>query len=198
MVKYHEYLYICYMRPQKVQEEQMLEGLMSVLRSKGYDGASLMELANAAGLKKASLYHRYPGGKKDMTSAVLTYMEEWIRDNIYKILTDQDKAMNIRLEEAIKSIRTIYNDGQEVCMYRSLSLDSGIALFGAQIREGINLWIESFKHFGMEKGMIEAKAINKANQTFIDIQGSLVLSKSMGLTKPFIDTLNRIKKRYDQ
>lgn len=184
------------MRPQKVQEKQMLEGLMSVLRSKGYDGASLMELANAAGLKKASLYHRYPGGKKDMTSAVLTYMEEWIQNNIYKILIDKDKAINIRLEEVIRNIRVIYDDGKEVCMYRSLSLDSGITLFGTQIKEGINLWIESFKRFGIEKGMTDIEAINKANQTFIDIQGSLVLSKSMELTKPFMDTLDKIKKRY--
>ena len=48
------------MRPQKVQDTEMLQGLMAVLRSRGYDGASLKELSDSTGLKKASLYHRFP------------------------------------------------------------------------------------------------------------------------------------------
>lgn len=185
------------MRPQKVQDEQMLDGLMSVLRSKGYDGASLNELAGAAGLKKASLYHRFPGGKQEMAEAVLDYLGAWVGRNIYQVLVDAAISTEQRLEEAISGIREIYGDGMEVCMYRSLSLDAGIALFGEQIREGIGQWTEGFKRFGIEKGMSKEEAEANADHTFIDIQGSLVLSKATGNKEHFTSALERIRKRYE-
>lgn len=184
------------MRPQKVQDIEMLNGLMSVFRSKGYEGASMAELSNATGLKKASLYHRYPGGKKDMTSAVLVYLEDSINKSVYQVLNDSEKEKIARLDEAMENIRELYNDGREVCMYRSLSLDSGIELFGDQIKQGVNLIIDSFKGYGLLIGMNKLEAAQKANQTFIDIQGSLVLSKALQETKPFISSLDEIKLRY--
>ena len=54
------------MRPQKTLDEDVLAGLTEVFQSKGYEAASLQDLARATGLKKASLYHRFPGGKKQM------------------------------------------------------------------------------------------------------------------------------------
>ncbi|WP_353778050.1 TetR family transcriptional regulator [Winogradskyella sp. 3972H.M.0a.05] len=184
------------MRPQKVQDIEMLNGLMSVFRSKGYEGASMAELSEATGLKKASLYHRYPGGKKDMTLAVLVYLEENIKKHVYNVLTDSEKGKKVRLEEAIRNIKTLYDGGSEVCIYRSLSLDSGIELFGAQIKQGIHLILNGFKQFGLASGMSETDATEKANQTFIEIQGSLVMSKALQTTKPFIDSLEKIRLRY--
>nr|WP_321236177.1 TetR/AcrR family transcriptional regulator [uncultured Psychroserpens sp.] len=184
------------MRPQKVQDIDMLNGLMSVFRSKGYDGASMAELSNATGLKKASLYHRYPGGKKDMTSAVLGYLEALIYKNVYLVLTDSNKDSSLRLDEAIQNIKALYNNGLEVCMYRSLSLDSGMQLFGDEIKQGVNLVIDSFKMFGVAIGMSEKNAIDHAQQAFIEIQGSLVLSKALQDTKPFLNILDKIKQRY--
>lgn len=174
----------------------MLQGLMSVFRSKGYDGASLMELASASGLKKASLYHRFPGGKKDMTAAVLLYMETWIQKNIYEVLAIGKEPAEVRLATAINNINEIYNGGKEICMFRSLSLDTGISLFGDQIKKGITLWLEGFIQFGINLDMEESEARQKADQTFIDVQGSLVLAKSMGTTAPFKNILQQIKNRY--
>ncbi len=43
------------MRPQKVLDKEILNGLTKIFRSRGYEGASLKELSDATGLKKASL-----------------------------------------------------------------------------------------------------------------------------------------------
>ncbi|MEP1982729.1 MAG: helix-turn-helix domain-containing protein, partial [Maribacter dokdonensis] len=61
------------MRPQKVLDIEILTGLTKVFRSRGYEGASLKELSEATGLKKASLYHRFPNGKQEMADAVLQH-----------------------------------------------------------------------------------------------------------------------------
>ena len=54
------------MRPQKVQDIEIIESLVKTFRSNGYEGTSLAELAKSTGLKKASLYHRFPDGKQEM------------------------------------------------------------------------------------------------------------------------------------
>ena len=174
----------------------MLNGLMSVFRAKGYDGASLNELAEATGLKKASLYHRFPGGKKEMTDAVLDFMESWVHGQIYAILTDTEKHPVQRLDEALNNLSTVYNGGKEVCLYRSLSMDTGMALFGEKIEQGINHWLAAFIALGKAQKFDDAKAEAFAKQAFIEVQGSLVLSKAMDTTEPFEHTLKAIKEQY--
>ena len=184
------------MRMAKVSDQEILNGLMSVFRSKGYDGASLNELAEATGLKKASLYHRFPGGKKEMTAAVLDFMETWINDKVYKVLSDNRVTPAQRLQEALKNINAVYNGGQEVCLYRSLSMDTGMALFGEKIEKGINQWLESFSILGRAVGKDDDMARQMAKQSFVEVQGSLVLSKAMDSTEPFQNALLQIENRY--
>ena len=136
----------------------MLNGLMSVFRAKGYDGASLNELAEATGLKKASLYHRFPGGKKEMTDAVLDFMESWVHSQIYAVLTDAEKHPAQRLDEALNNLSVVYNGGREVCLYRSLSMDTGMALFREKIEKGINHWLAAFVALGLSQNFSEEES----------------------------------------
>lgn len=184
------------MRMAKVSDQEILIGLMSVFRSKGYDGASLNELAEATGLKKASLYHRFPGGKKEMTDAVLDFMENWVNEKIFKVLSNAEVAPQIRLKDALYNIGEVYGNGTEVCLYRSLSMDTGMSLFGAKIERGINQWLEAFTVLGMEMGLDKEKAFKVAQQNFVEVQGSLVLSKAMDNTAPFAEALKNIENKY--
>lgn len=184
------------MRLAKVSDLEILNGLMSVFRAKGYDGSSLNELADATGLKKASLYHRFPGGKKEMTEAVLDFMESWIHNKVYAVLTDEKIPTAQRLGEALMNIKLVYNNGREVCLYRSLSMDTGMALFGEKIEKGINQWLDSFVSLGRAVGLDESIAMQFAKQTFVDIQGSLVLSKALDTTEPFENAIDQIRTRY--
>ncbi len=43
------------MRPQKVSEDDLMESLSKTFRAFGYEAASLKELSDETGLKKASL-----------------------------------------------------------------------------------------------------------------------------------------------
>ena len=169
---------------------------MSVFRSKGYDGASLNELAEATGLKKASLYHRFPGGKKEMTDAVLDFMESWVNDKVFKVLSNTGLPPQQRLKDALHNIGEVYGHGTKVCLYRSLSMDTGMSLFGSKIEQGIGQWLESFSIMGEAVGKDSETAMQLAKQSFIEVQGSLVLSKAMGNTEPFAQAIQNIETRY--
>lgn len=185
------------MRPQKVHDDDMLKGLMSVLRAKGYDGASLNELAEAAGLKKASLYHRFPGGKKEMASAVLAYVGEWVEKNIYLSLTDKALSPEDRLMHAMGKIRELYQQGEAICIFRAMSMDTGLELFGEQLKVGIDRWVEGFTTLGVDSGMDRKSAQRAAVKTLIEIQGSLVVAKGMSSLVIFEEALQGIIKRYN-
>ena len=60
----------------KYTHSEVIGNLMHVFRTVGYDGASLSELASPTGLKKASLYHRFPNGKKEMAEVVRAFVDK--------------------------------------------------------------------------------------------------------------------------
>lgn len=184
------------MRPQKVDDQQLMTGLMAVLRAKGFDGASMNDLSEATGLKKASLYHRFPGGKKEIAEAVLAYTGDWSEVNIYQVLTDQTKPPLERLQKVIANIRVLYNDGQAICILRALTMDSSLPLFGNLIEERFKVWIEAFVLVGKDFGFTDEKAQKLALETLVRVQGSLVLSKALDNVAPFQENLMEIERIY--
>lgn len=184
------------MRPQKVEDTDLLNGLMAVLRAKGYDGASLNELASASGLQKASLYHRYPGGKKAIALAVLNYVDEWVEQHVLELLSNTQISAEERLEKAIENINQLYNNGATACLLRAMSTDNSLQLFGKEIRSSMQKWLDGFSTLGQDLGLKKQDADQKAMEALIAVQGSLVVAKTFGSTGPFQDALRRIKLMY--
>ncbi len=184
------------MRPQKIDDIALLEKLMEVFRAKGYEGASLNELAASAGLKKASLYHRFPGGKEEIAAAVLQFSQEWGKQHIEHTLSNTDHSPKERIDTVINNIDNLYACGAKTCLLRALSMDTGITTLSSLIQTTMNTWISSFTTIGEELGFSQAEAHNHAKQTLIQIQGSLVLSKGLNDKSIFQDTLQNIKKLY--
>lgn len=184
------------MRPPKVLEEDVLESLTKVFREKGYEGASLSDLAEATNLKKASLYHRFPKGKQAMAEAVLQNVNKWVQENIFSVLQNEILPPEERLKNALSQISVLYSAGEETCVFRALSMRVGLELFEEQINSGMQLWIINFKDIGIELNFEEDEALDLALQTLIEIQGALVVSRTMRDKNIFSQTLQKIETRY--
>ena len=184
------------MRPQKILDNDLLDALAKVFRSKGYEGASLKELSEITGLKKASLYHRFPNGKKEMAESVLEHIDKWVENNIFAALTEETNPPEIRLKNGLSQIRTLYNGGEESCFFRAFSMQTGLDLFEQSINKGMNEWINIFTKFGISSKLSPAAAKENAIQTLIEIQGSLILTKGLNDTHIFENTLKNIENRY--
>ena len=184
------------MRPQKVEDQELLTGLMTILRTKGYSGASLNELASGSGLQKASLYYRYPGGKQDIGKAVLSFVSEWLKVNVYDVLTNKYESTDDRLNLALKNIDELYKGGKMACILRALSIGEGLDLFAEEIGSSMDLLLKAFTELGLDVGMDHDKAKETAMQVLISIQGSLVVARTLDDTCPFTNTLVRIRKMY--
>ncbi len=184
------------MRPQKVENKELMEGLISVIRAKGYDGASLNDLSASSGLKKASLYHRFPGGKKEITEMVLAYVATWVENNITTPLTNSNVKPEDRLTTALKNINTLYDQGNSICLFRALTMETGMELFGKQVADGLKKWIAAFRELGIDFGYNTAEADKMAQEVLVKIQGSLIIAKGLGTVKPFQESMAAIEKMY--
>lgn len=184
------------MRPQKVLDNEVMLGLSKVFRALGYEGASLKELSEETGLKKASLYHRFPNGKQEMAESVLLYFDQWVEKHVFSTLADEKIDPITRLKKGLEQIRLLYDGGKNMCIFRTLSMDRGLELFEANLKEGVQQWIHSFIKIGLAFDLSNEKAAQLAMQNLIDIQGSLVLTKIVDDTTIFENALKNIEKRY--
>lgn len=184
------------MRPQIVTDLDLLGKLMDVLRTKGYDGASLNDLANSSGLKKASLYHRYPGGKKAIALAVLQFVDEWADEHVFGILENRSIASGKRLANVLENISAIYEAGTKACILRALSTQTGVELFGEELQAHMEKWVAAFGGLGEELGQSAVESESNAYKVLSLIQGSLVIAKTFKNTKAFEMALVEIKGMY--
>ncbi|WP_209402923.1 TetR/AcrR family transcriptional regulator [Pseudozobellia sp. WGM2] len=186
------------MRPQKIEEQEMLNGFAKLFKEKGYEGTSLAELAVVTGLKKASLYHRFPKGKEEMAKAVLLSINEWVEKHVFNTLTNPSLSPEERLKNGLQSIQKLYDDGNTPCLLQAFSVQSGIEVFHQLINDSMSDWVDAFTNIGLAFDLSQSAAKEKATQVLIAIQGSLIVSRGFNNPNIFINSLTNIEAMYTQ
>lgn len=184
-------------RPAKVSDQELMERLAKVFRNYGYEGASMTVLAKVTGLQKASLYHRFPGGKEQMAQAVLDYAEEWIGTNILVPMQNEDRGLTLKdkIDLLVRELNKLYAGGNESCLLNMLShptVDQGP--FSKSIKNGFKAMINTITEVLEKNGISKEEAHSRATYAMTLVQGGLVLSRGIGSTKPFKDALLNIEK----
>lgn len=169
----------------KVESDDVLERLTEVFRTVGYDGATLSRLSEATGLQRASLYHRFPGGKQEMAEAVLSRAGALFQQNILDPLTGTGTPEE-RLERMSRKLDEFYCRGSSPCLLDTLSFGDGGDIFESHIKESFSRWIDALARVAREAtGCSRKSARERAEDAVIRIQGALVLARGSGNTKPF-------------
>ena len=84
-------------------KQEILEHALTLFMNRGYEGASMSDLAAATGIKKASLYAHY-SGKEEIFSAVFTGVVEEYRETIALITLRRDEESALtRLERMFRA-----------------------------------------------------------------------------------------------
>ena len=181
------------MASQKVSDNDLIDQLLTVFRSVGYDGASMAQLAEATGLQKASLYHRFPEGKQAMAQAVLDHIEQVSQTDIVEVLRQSSTAPADRLNAALTAIDGLYNGGELSCVLRALSLGTAAAVFREQIARIFTGWIGGFTQLALDLSHSQERAKQLAQNVVIRVQGALILAQTLSQTDLFGQTLAELK-----
>jgi AcrR family transcriptional regulator len=172
-------------RPLSIDEEELLSRLASVFRDLGYEGASLSALSEGAGLRKASLYHRFPGGKQQMAEEVLASALGWFAEHVLAPLK-ADGPAEARIATVARQLDAFYAGGRKACLLNMLSAPRGQdGPFSGAIRSAFEALIDAFAKLAREAGQTPKAARRRADRAVMLMQGSLVLSRGLGSNEPF-------------
>lgn len=170
----------------------IVEGLIDVFKHKGYDGASLSDLAAATGIAKASLYHRYPGGKPELGRTALAEAGRNFALLILKPLQSNKPAAE-RLAAMLDGVGAFYGTESPACLMNTLTLGDALPLFGKDIRNTHNAWQKLIARALEELGRSEAQATDEADDMIARIQGALVLTRLSDRTNSLSAMLERLR-----
>jgi len=181
-------------RHAQIDNETLIQKLTQVFRDYGYEGASLTNLSKATGLKKASLYHRFPGGKEEMALEVLNSAGKWVGENIVSPLKSDMKPEK-KIKNLSKKLDEFYCGGKDACLLNMLaSPDIQNGLFSKHIKEAFQVWIKSLTDVLIESGIDPKESRRRSENAIAMMQGTLVMSRGMNDTKPFKSFLRSLPK----
>ena len=172
-------------------KEEVISKLVPVFRNYGYEGATVSRLSAATGLKKASLYHHFQGGKEQMAQAVLECINNWIEENVFAPL-HSDQPPRDRILAMIQGIDKFYESGQTPCVLAVMSLGEANNLFHQQLEQSLQQWLDTLATIVEETGIEPVQARQRAEDAMITIQGALVLVRVTQDTQVFQRAITRI------
>lgn len=176
-------------RPQSIGEDMLVARLACVFRDVGYEGASLALLSQATGLRKASLYHRFPAGKRQMAEEVLAAALAWFSENVLVPLRGEG-APQARLAAVTEQLDGFYEGGRRACLLNMLAsprIEDGP--FSPAIKGAFEALIDAFAKLARDAGHAPKAARGRAERSVMMLQGSLVLSRGLGSGEPFLKFL---------
>jgi len=179
-------------RKASVGNEDLLARLGATFRRVGYDGASLAQLSEATGLKKASLYHRFPDGKEQMGLEVLQEAGRWLTRHVLEPLAGEGSPRE-RITAMASELDVFYQNGKQACLLNLLSSPIGIAgPFQTAIRDMLEAFVAALAAVAEEAGFTPTEARERAERLVALVQGGLVLARGLGSTDPFTRVLSRL------
>ena len=174
-----------------ITDAELLARFTEVFRTYGFEGATMSRLAEAAGLEKGSLYHRFPGGKEQMALAVAAGVVKWLESNVFAVLK-QSGSLQKRVRAVVEQLRIFYAEGTKSCVLDMLSIPSGGAELAADLKGALQAWQKAFTEVSQESGYGSNEARRRAEDAIMKIEGSLVLSRVLGDSRPFHRALDEL------
>lgn len=172
-------------RPQIIDDDALIERLSHTFRAVGYEGASLARLAKAAGMQKPSLYHRFPGGKRQMAQEVLSSARDWYGEHVFDPLAG-DGPPSERVAVVVRALNSFYDRGKQACLLNLLSQPPGESSpFAEPIRRMFAALIDAFAGIAREAGCSANDAKERAGRVVALLHGSLVVARGLDSSAPF-------------
>ncbi len=185
---------------------EAVQRLLKVFRQHGYEGATLSRISEATGLGRASLYHHFPNGKKEMAEAVLNYVNQWFKATVLEPLYSEGQPVE-RIQAMNTSLSQFYNCGRDACLLAVFTLGDSNDLFRPQVQQALNAWIDGLTQVLTEAELDEVQAGSvvsrrstldseqarkRAEDAVMQIQGALVLTRALGDTALFERVLQQL------
>ena len=174
-----------------ISDQDFIAIALELFRTCGFEGVSLQRLADTTGLEKASLYHRYPGGKNEIAMAVAADVAAWFQSNVFEPLAGTGPPKK-RVRFVCDRLRSFYAGGAKSCVTDVLSIPGGSPELKAALKVAMQNWIAAFANVAKESGLRSGIARSRAQEAILRLEGALILSRVLGDNGPFERILKQL------
>lgn len=172
-------------RPKTLPDDDLVVAITRAFQQAGYDGASLSRLSEATGLKRASLYHRFPGGKEQMAEEALAGTLRLMEEKVLSILRGLGTPRQ-RLEAARDNLVVLYDKGAVASLINLFGTPDAVPpslLKGVQAL--LSAFISALSRVLEEAGLPGDEARARALKGVVQLEGALVLARAFRDSAPF-------------
>jgi AcrR family transcriptional regulator len=177
----------------KATRASLEDQLVTVFKKRGYEGATLNQLADATGLGKASLYHHFPGGKAEMAAVLLRRAVARLQKSAFSRLTKSAPATQ-RLQQFVDGFSAYTEHGESQCLVAVLAQGSIRETHGDSIARQFQDWTATLTSVFEETGQKPRRARRLAADLLARLYGELLTAQLLGDPKHFRRGIKRIKK----
>ena len=128
-------------RPPRIDDGDLLKVLVKAFREKGFDGTAIGDLSAVSGLRRASLYHRFPDGKEGMADAVLAEVGARFLWILAPLREDRDVARGVG--ETARRLGDFYGAGALSCVLDTMTLAGAPDRIREHARSLAKAWIDA-------------------------------------------------------
>lgn len=175
-----------------ITKEEVTERIIATFREYGYEGASLSLLSKATGLGRSSLYHHFPKGKEDMANAALEAVMISFDQLVLSPLRQTQKTPEQRMRACAKGLSEFYASGSSSCLINIFSVGIAGKMFQPYLEKRTQGLICIFADLAKESGVPAREAKKRGENLIIQIQGALVLSRTLNSNTPFKTLIKKI------
>lgn len=178
-------------RTPEQSDATLIAALASVFRDHGYEGASLTKLAAASGLKRASLYHRFPRGKEEMAEEALAAHLKQVEEEVLSVLRGLGEPRE-KLDAAAVALAKLHAGGEAGSLINLFGVSDAVPTRLTQgVQAVVSAMISAVSRVLEEAGLPGDEARARGLRGVVLLEGALVVSRAIRDTAPFEATLAR-------
>ncbi|ADO56597.1 MULTISPECIES: TetR/AcrR family transcriptional regulator [Paenibacillus] len=173
--------------------QEIMDIGLTLVQERGYNGFSYADIAEAIGIRKASIHYHFPS-KQDLVQAVLNRYRREFMDKLQQI-NDQPLSWRQKIQSFFLLYREPLENNTKLCLCSMMAAE--LNSFPIEIRDELNLffdantlWVENVLDQGKSAGefTFSNAALEQAKILIAFVQGAQLLSRTSS-EKGYFDSL---------
>lgn len=179
--------YFCGMAKGTDSKEKTLAAAARLFSQRGYHGTALLDILNAGGAPRGSLYFHFPNGKEEIGEAAVALATKGVREFIAHAVETAGTLPAFLMQLARGMAANLERSGyREGCPIATTALETAAQseALGRAAQNAFRTWEQEIKrglvHFGMKAGDADRTATAILSQ----LEGALLLARTYRSLEP--------------
>lgn len=188
-------------RPRSRTAETILDIAETLIQTRGYSAFSYQDIADALGIRKASIHYHFPS-KADLGAAVIDRYSARFAAVLAAIGENPDASSIAILDYYIEPYQQLAETSDRICLCGALAgemmaLPGELRLRVDRFFREHQTWLAGILKRGGERGefKLDIPAAKMAPLIFAALQGALIVKRTTGETTQFSDVVAGVRSR---